>query len=221
MFGEKILLSALLLKWYLEHGLIITKFYEAIEYNKNVCFKELGESIADARRAGDADKSMEIIAETMKLIGNSLYGRCVMNKEKHVSMNYADDNNITKRINDPHFKDLNKISEDTYEVFSSKRKISVIDLMRGAVDSTASPIKHFKDLNKKSEDTYDVFSSKIKIKMVVPIQVGCAVYDLAKLRMLQFYYIVLINILTAQTLFTAKWTRIVLILPSLVKILKI
>ena len=63
---------------------------------------------------------MEIIAETMKLIGNSLYGRCVMNKEKHVSMNYANDNNITKRINDPHFRDLNKTSEDTYEVFSSK-----------------------------------------------------------------------------------------------------
>ena len=72
MFGEKILLYTPLLKWYLEHSLIITKFYEAIEYYKNVCFKELGESIADARRAGDADKSMEIIAETMKLIGNSL-----------------------------------------------------------------------------------------------------------------------------------------------------
>jgi hypothetical protein len=36
MFGEKILLYTPLLKWYLEHGLIITKFYEAIEYNKNV-----------------------------------------------------------------------------------------------------------------------------------------------------------------------------------------
>ena len=144
MFGEKILLYTPLLKWYLEHGLIIPKFYEAIEYSKNVCFKELGESVADARRAGDADKSMEIIAETMKLIGNSLYGRCVTNKEKHVSMNYADDNNITKRINDPHFKDLSKISENTYEIFSSK----------------------------------------IKIKMDVPIQVGCSVYDLAKLRML-------------------------------------
>ena len=105
-----ILLYTPLLKWYLEHGLIITKFYEAIEYNKNVCFKELGKSIADARRARDADKSMEIIAKTMKLIGNSLYGRCVMNKEKHVSMNcFNDDNNINKRINDPHFKSVIKI----------------------------------------------------------------------------------------------------------------
>ena len=60
MFGEKILIYTPLLKWYLEHGLIITKFYEAVEYEKNVCFKELGETIADARRAGDADKSMEI-----------------------------------------------------------------------------------------------------------------------------------------------------------------
>jgi hypothetical protein len=40
---------------------------------------------------------MEIIAETMKLIGNSLYGRCVMNKEKHVGMTYANDSNITKK----------------------------------------------------------------------------------------------------------------------------
>ncbi len=47
MFGEKILLYTPLLKWYLEHRLIITKFDEAIEYETNVCFKELGETIAD------------------------------------------------------------------------------------------------------------------------------------------------------------------------------
>ena len=31
------------IKWLLEHGLIITKFYNAIEYGRNACFKELGE----------------------------------------------------------------------------------------------------------------------------------------------------------------------------------
>jgi hypothetical protein len=83
---------------------------------------------------------MELIAETMNLIGNSLYGRCIMNKEKHVGMSFADKYNISKKINDPHFKDLFQISENTFEVFSSKRKF----------------------------------------KMDVPIQVDCAVYDLAK-----------------------------------------
>ena len=63
-----------------------------------MCFKELGETIADARRAGDVDKSMEIIAETMKLIGNSLYGRCVMNKEKHISMTYANKKILQKEL---------------------------------------------------------------------------------------------------------------------------
>ena len=71
-----------------------------------------------------------------------------MNKEKHISMTYANKENITKKINDPHFKDLNEISDESYEVFSSKRKI----------------------------------------KMNVPLQVGAAVYDLAKLRMLEFYF---------------------------------
>ena len=63
-----------------------------------------------------------------------------MNKEKHISMTYASDKNITKKINDPHFKDLTQISDEAFEVFSSKRKI----------------------------------------KMNVPLQVGAAVYDLAK-----------------------------------------
>ena len=53
MFGEKSLLYTPLLKWYLEHELIITKFYNAISYDACVCFQELGEAIADARRADD------------------------------------------------------------------------------------------------------------------------------------------------------------------------
>ncbi len=48
-------------------GSVITKFYNAIQYEKNVCFKTLGEEVTAARRAGDADKSMEIIAETIYL----------------------------------------------------------------------------------------------------------------------------------------------------------
>jgi hypothetical protein len=56
----------------IQHGLIITKFYEAVEYEKNVCLKELGGTIADARRAGDEDNSMKIIAKTIKLIGNNI-----------------------------------------------------------------------------------------------------------------------------------------------------
>ena len=73
MFGEKILLATPLLKWYLEHGLEVTRVYQVIEYTPNPCFKPFGDAVSDARRAGDADPSKVIITDTSKLTGNSGY----------------------------------------------------------------------------------------------------------------------------------------------------
>jgi hypothetical protein len=148
MKGDKILLYTPLLKWYLEHGLEITKFYQAITYTPKQCFKGIADDIANARRAGDVDEDMAIIAETMKLIGNALYGRTVMDKEKHTTTTFCGLDKISKRINDPHFKDLEELNDNRFEVMAGKHKII----------------------------------------MDTPIQIGCAVYQLAKLRMLQFYY---------------------------------
>ena len=68
---------------------------------------------------------------------------------------------------------------------------------------------------------FEVFSSKRKIKMDVPIQVGCAVYDLAKLRMLEFYFDFIDKYIDLLTLCIVRWIQIALILPSVVKNLKI
>jgi len=69
--GTKILLATPLLKWYLEHGLVVTKVYQVIEYTPEACFKPFGDAVSNARRAGDVDSSKAIIAETMKLVSNS------------------------------------------------------------------------------------------------------------------------------------------------------
>ena len=66
--GEKILLATPLLKWYLEHGLEVTKVHQVIEFTPEPCFKPFGDAVSDARRAGDADPSKAIIADTMKLV---------------------------------------------------------------------------------------------------------------------------------------------------------
>ena len=68
MKGEKIRLAIPLLKWYLEHGLKVSHVYEVIEYTPERCFEPFGNAVSDARRAGDADPSKAIIADTMKLI---------------------------------------------------------------------------------------------------------------------------------------------------------
>ena len=68
MKGDKILLATPLLKWYLEHGLEVTKVHQVIEYTPKPCFKPFGDAVSDARRAGDADPNKTIIADTMKLV---------------------------------------------------------------------------------------------------------------------------------------------------------
>ena len=47
---------------------------------------------------------------------------------------------------------------------------------------------HFKDLEELHGETYEVTSTIRNIEENLPLQIGVAVYHLAKLRMLQFYY---------------------------------
>jgi hypothetical protein len=70
--GKKILLASPLLKWYLQHGLVVTCIYQVVEYTPKACFEKFGMSVCDARRDGDRDESKAIIADTMKLLGKSI-----------------------------------------------------------------------------------------------------------------------------------------------------
>ena len=49
-------------------------------------------------------------------------------------------------------------------------------------------LQHFTNLEELDDNRFEVTSGKHKIIMDTPIQIGCAVYQLAKLKMLQFYY---------------------------------
>ena len=70
-FGKKIGLATPLLKWYLEHGLVITRIYTTVEYIPNAAFSSFITQIAQCRLEGDRDKDKALIAEMSKLIGNS------------------------------------------------------------------------------------------------------------------------------------------------------
>ena len=67
MLGEFFLIISPLLKWYVIHGIRVTKIYQVIEYTPVKGFRKLGEQISDARRAGEADPTKKILAETNKL----------------------------------------------------------------------------------------------------------------------------------------------------------
>ena len=123
-FGKKIALSTPLLKWYLEHGLVITNIYTVIEYIPNAAFNSFMTEVAQARLGGDRDKDKALIAETMKLIRNSSYGKFITNKEKQHDIVYVDESEIVAEIMDEHFYSLTELSNGYYEVEKTKQNYS-------------------------------------------------------------------------------------------------
>ena len=81
--------------------------------------------IAQARLDGDRDNDKALIAETMKLIGNSSYGKLITNKEKHHDIVYVNESEIGTEIMDKHFYNLNELPDGYYEVEKTKKKINV------------------------------------------------------------------------------------------------
>ncbi len=74
---------------------VIHKFHCAVKCKPEKSFQQFADDVSDARRAGDIDKAYELIAETMKLFGNSAYGKTVTNKEKNNSTTYGNEDNIS------------------------------------------------------------------------------------------------------------------------------
>ncbi|KAG3058305.1 hypothetical protein PC121_g14441 [Phytophthora cactorum] len=147
-FGDKILIYAPLLKWYLAHGMEITKTYSFIKASSHKAFALVMEAVSNARREGDVDKSKAMIAEMMKLVGNSSFGQSGMDMSKHKEIKYeSNDKMIEAKIEHFTFHGLEELN-DACEITMKKRRL--------------------KNQN--------------------PIHLSIAIYQLAKLRMLQFYY---------------------------------
>ena len=123
-FGEKNLLATPLVKWYLEHGLVVHNVTLIIEYTPKQCFKQFGEQVSNARRQGDLDSSQSILADTFKLLGNSAYGKSLTNIAKHRDIHYVTSEQTKKLVNESRFQKLTELSEDVAEAEMSKKKIN-------------------------------------------------------------------------------------------------
>ena len=133
------------LKWYLDHGLKVTGFYQFPRYKRG---KPFAEEVADARRQADKDPDKRIVGDTAKLKANSFYGKMIEDVARHVNTIFtSDENKVDKAMRSPYQEDLEEIG-NAYEIREGKRKVSV-------------------------DRAY---------------QCGIAVYQLAKLRMYEFYY---------------------------------
>ena len=122
--GNKILLTTPLLRWYLAHGLVVDRVYQIVEYSPNPCFQRFGESVSTARRNGDSDPDKSIIADTMKLLGNSAYGKTVTNVDRHHDVKYCTEVGTSALINNKRFRQLDVVTDDACEITSNKARLT-------------------------------------------------------------------------------------------------
>ena len=124
MKARQILLATPLLKWYLNHGLEVTKIYQVIEFKPQRCFRQFVQDVSDARRLGDSDPSKSILADTRKLEGNAAYGSTIMDQEKFQSVKYVQgEGEAMMEANLPQFKKLTPLleEEEYYEIEKDKK----------------------------------------------------------------------------------------------------
>ena len=126
MKAEKILLYSPLLKWYLNHGLQVTKIHRYISYTSGRPFKWFPEEVSSARRAADQDKNKKQLGDTAKLKGNSFYGKMIENLEKHMNTKFTTNEKLIDEIfRSPFFEDFEEISNGAFEVRQRKRQVTI------------------------------------------------------------------------------------------------
>ena len=105
-----------LFNFHLEVGLQCTKIYRFVQYAPRNGFNNFVQSVIDARREGDENALSGVVAETMKLLGNSSYGYQIMDRSIHTITKYLNDEKTHRAINEPLFKRLNTVEKDLFVV---------------------------------------------------------------------------------------------------------
>ena len=72
--------------------------------------------MADTKKEGDKNALLRVVAETMKLLGDSTYGYRIMDRSRHTITKYLDDGESPKAINEPLVKRLSTVFKDLYEM---------------------------------------------------------------------------------------------------------
>ena len=121
--GDKILLVTPLLRWYLDYRLEVLHVYQIIEYDPIPCFRRFSDAVSTARREGDVHSHKTIIADTMKLLGNSGYGKTITNVDRHRDVSYCTEQAASLMVNDKRFRQLDIVVDDAYEIEMNKKVV--------------------------------------------------------------------------------------------------
>lgn len=83
---------------------MVTRVYKALQFKPKRVFEHLATEVTHHRSEADRDPNQKILAELFKLLGNSYYGKCLTDQEKHVNVKYMNEDDAIAAVNTPLFK---------------------------------------------------------------------------------------------------------------------
>ncbi|XP_068714490.1 uncharacterized protein [Montipora foliosa] len=95
-----------LLKWYLDHGLKVKRVHQAIQFGGKACFEQFGRLVSEARLNASKDP---VMAESMKLVGNSGYGKTATNQRRQRNHKIVPLKGVVKLINKRQFRSMTRL----------------------------------------------------------------------------------------------------------------
>ena len=116
-------LITLLLLFYLQLGLVVTKVHRFVVYTPKKCFNSFVQSAVDSRRQCDENPNSSVVAERMKLLANSSYGYQIMDRSRRTVTKYLADEKTHAAPNSKLFKKLDHVNNSLYEVELTKAQI--------------------------------------------------------------------------------------------------
>ncbi len=128
MKAQKILLASKLIKWYIDHGMVVTRVYQVIEFCRSPCFASFINEVKEARRKADLCEATKINAMSFKLLANASFGSLLLQKCKHRNVKFVQGIKAAKNcVNNTRFCSLNTLSESdqVYEVENYKKAIKM------------------------------------------------------------------------------------------------
>jgi hypothetical protein len=183
LFCEKQLIYTPLLQWMLAHGIVVTKVHSVIKAIKGRPFERFTNDGADGRRMADA-KHDKALGEKMKTSRNSSFGRTGMDKERHHDIKYVTEDQYMHAIVQPTIGTAEETHKSgcPYYKHNLEKEVheeSCYDRLRASPRAKCTCGDEF---------VAEVEQDKKTCKINIPIQVSIAIYQLAKLRVLEFYY---------------------------------
>ena len=86
-----------LFSFYVELGLQCTKVNRFPQYSPQKYFKNFVQAVVDARRERDENPPSGVVAETLKLLGNSSNGYQIMDRSRHAVKKYIRDKRLIRQ----------------------------------------------------------------------------------------------------------------------------